>query len=101
MAMVIEQYGEGLAVATAFWLQGLENAQYPFVRLGTLALELSTRFRTLAILVLLVKGSADAFFHHLIRSGRCRLTYLERLRSRGIGDDHHQASGRYQPLLDA
>src|SRR5215467_12024953 len=99
--MVLEEYGEALALEAAFWVQGMKDVRYPAEQLGTLALNLSERFRTLAILVLLVKGSSDGFHHHLIRSGRCRITYLERLQSMGIDGDHHQASGRYQPLLDA
>ncbi|MEW6381915.1 MAG: Imm49 family immunity protein [bacterium] len=99
--MKLEEYGEPLAYEIAFWMQGLTNPEYPVEELGRLSLELSDKFRALAIIVLLVKGDSDLFYHNLIRSGRARLIYLQRLKSEGIGQDHHQASGRYEPLLDA
>lgn len=99
--MQLKEYGEALAYNIAFWMQGLTNPAYPVEQLGKLSLELSDKLRALAILTLLVKGESDFFYHNLIRSGIARETYLQRLKDEGIDDDHHQASGRYEPLLDA
>ena len=99
--MQLEDYGEALAYDIAFWMQGLTNPTYPIEQLGKLSLELSDKLRALAIITLLVKGESDFFYHNLIRSGMARETYLQRLKDEGIEDDHHQASGRYEPLLDA
>jgi hypothetical protein len=98
--MRLEDYGEALAYDIAFWMQGLTNPTYPIEELGKLSLELSDKLRALAIITLLVKGERDFFYHNLIRSGMARATYLQRLQAAGIQDDHHQASGRYEPLLD-
>src|SRR5262245_43484335 len=99
--MQLEEYGEVLAYDIAFWMQGLTEPTYPVEQLGKLSLELSDKLRGLAILTLLVKGNSDFFYHNLIRSGIARETYLQRLKDAGIDDDYHQASGRYEPLLDA
>lgn len=99
--MRLEDYGEALAHEVAFWMQGLTNPDYPANRLGKLSLELSDKLRGLAIITLLVKGEPDFFYHNLIRSGTARETYLSRTRDAGLFDDHHRASGRYEPLLDA
>ncbi len=98
--MSLGQYIEDLAYDAVFWLQGLENPDYPIAQLGGLSLEVSTKFRALAIVTLLTEGQPDLFHHNLIRSGRARQLYLERLRRENIESDHHRASGRYKPLLD-
>jgi hypothetical protein len=96
------EYG-ALSVASdvAFWSLGLANPNYPVEQLGQLSLEISSKFRTLAIIQLLTEGSTDLFLHNLMRSGRARETYLKRILHARLPDDHHRASGRYRPLLDA
>lgn len=91
---------EPLAYEIAFWSQALENVDYPNDQLGGVALEVSERFRTLAILLLLT-GDATAFCFNLSRSGQARAAYLRRMQQSGIVDDHHQGAGRYPPLVDA
>lgn len=99
--MKLSEYGRSLALDAAFWQQGLKDPGYPMNELGKLSLDLSTKFRALAIIALLARADTDSFYHHLIRSGLARETYLRRANLLGIGDDHHQGSGRYEPLLDA
>lgn len=99
--MNLEEHAESLAWELAFWMGGIEDPDYPVDQLGDLSLELSSNFRALAIIALLVKGDNDLFCHNLIRSGLARKTYLNRLRSEGVMKDHHLCSGRYEPLLDA
>jgi hypothetical protein len=99
--MRLEDYSETLAHDAAFWYLGLtSNLKYPIDQLGKLSLDVSGKFRALAILMLLTQGESDLFFHNLIRSGLCRETYLLRLKKEGIKRDHHQASGRFDPFLD-
>jgi hypothetical protein len=99
--MILTDYGKLLSYDIAFWMLALTNPSYPVDELGKLSLELSTKLRALAIIVLLVEADTDYFCHNLIRSGRARETYLRRTRDAGLLDDHHRASGRYEPLLDA
>ena len=99
--MTLSDYGESLAYDVAFWMQGLLEPGYPVNELGKLSLEVADKLRSLAIIVLLTEAESDLFFHNLIRSGRARNAYLQRLRDGGINDDHHQSSGRYESLLDA
>lgn len=89
-----------MAIDIAFWLMGLDDPSYPVKQLGPLSIELSEKLRALAIINLLVKGKSDSFHHNLIRSGMVRETYLQRLKKERIDGDHHQASGRYEALLD-
>ncbi|MET0391341.1 MAG: Imm49 family immunity protein [Polyangiales bacterium] len=90
-----------MAMDVAFWSLGLTNPDYPLDQLGALSLDISGKFRALAIMQLLTESSTDLFLHNLMRSGRARLSYLDRLAKAGVSDDHHQVNGRYQPLLDA
>jgi hypothetical protein len=92
---------ETIAGDVAFWSLGLQNPRYPISQLGSLSLELSDKFRALAIMQLLIEGSSDLFLHNLIRSGRARELYLQRLADEQVSDQHHQVSGRYQPLLSS
>ena len=99
--MNLAEYGEALAYDTAFWYVGVLNPDYPLDELGKLSLEVSGRFRALAIYALVVQAESDSFLHNLIRSGKTREIYLRRLRQADNDDDHHQSSGRYEPLVDA
>lgn len=98
---MFEHGSEALAADLAFWYLGVQNPGYPIDQLGRLTLELSTKFRALAIMQLLTEADTDLFLHNLRRSGRTREHYLTRLAQAGMLDDHHQASGRYRPFLDA
>ncbi|MFA7060611.1 MAG: Imm49 family immunity protein [Pedobacter sp.] len=89
-----------LATDIAFWMIWLTDPECPVNEMGGLSLEVSEKLRTAAIILLISHSSSDGFYHNLIRSGRARLTYLERLKKENIADDHHQVSGRYDALLD-
>jgi immunity protein 49 of polymorphic toxin system len=95
------EYLEPLGYDIAFWLTAFQNPDYPIRQLGEVSIQVSGKLRAAAIIALLTKGSSDAFYHNLIRSARARVAYLERLESAGVTDDHHQASGRVDPFLDA
>lgn len=92
---------EPLALDLAFWFSGLESPDYPIAQLGRLSYELASKFRALAIMQLLSAGSTDLFLHNLMRAGRTRQVYLQRLQDEGIAQDHFAAAGRCAPLLDA
>jgi hypothetical protein len=99
--MNLAEYTEALAYETAFWMQALESADYPLVELGEVSLDVSDRFRALAVIVLTAQGDAETFYQHLIRSARSRLRYLERVTSAHEFNDYHYCSGRHEPLMDA
>jgi hypothetical protein len=99
--MKLGEYLEVLGYDAAFWMAAYTNPSYPLDQLGEVTVDVTAKLRTAAIVVLLAKGDTDAFFHNLIRSARCRIAYLERLAAAGITGDHHQASARVGPFLDA
>ena len=99
--MKLVEYLEPLGYDIAFWLTAFQNPDYPIDQLGNVSVQVSRKLRAAAIIALLGKGSTDTFHHNLIRSARGRIAYLERLSSAGVTDDHHQASGRVDPFLDA
>ena len=99
--MTFEEYKEPLAYEIAFFLQGLSNPKYPIDKIGQLTIELTEKFRVLAIIILLTKGNNNVFYHNLIRSSKTREAYLLKLRNSTLQNDHHYASGRYEPLVDA
>jgi hypothetical protein len=99
--MKLREYSEPLSFDTAFWMGGVHNPDYPLDQLGSLSLEVSEKLRGMAIIVLLTKGDSDTFYHNLMRSGIAREIYLRRCRDSGLLGDHHRASGRYEPFLDA
>jgi hypothetical protein len=99
--MSLAEHAEVVAGDTAFWLQALENREFPVAELGQVSRDLSVKLRTLAIMALLVGGNAEVFCSHLIRSARARLRYLERVTSERRFDDYHYCSGRHEPVTDA
>ncbi len=99
--MKLIEEGESLAYEIAFWMQGLDDPNYPLEELGQLSIQISRQFRALAIINLVAQSDSDHFFHNLIRSGRARATYLSRIRQSGRTTDYHYASGRCEALLDA
>lgn len=99
--MKLAEYGQTAAYEVAFWMQGLANPSYPVAQLGGLTQDLTRKLRALAILGLVAAADGDCFHHNLIRSGRVRRLYLERMRLFGQTQDHQFCSGRYEPLLDA
>ncbi|MEJ8849308.1 Imm49 family immunity protein [Variovorax rhizosphaerae] len=93
---------DALAYDTAFWLVGYEEpGVYELKDLGDIGADLSRKLRALAIITLLTTGDSDKFCHNLIRSGRVREHYLTRMRQQPGQADHHLASARVDPLLDA
>jgi len=97
----LTDYLDDLSYDIGFWLAAFQNPDYPPAALGDVGVQVSAKLRAAGIITLLAKGDSDAFFHNLIRSARCRIAYLQRLRDVNIDDDHHQASGRVDPFLDA
>jgi Immunity protein 49 len=92
---------ESLAYEIGFWMQGLEDPSYPLDETASLTREICSHLRSLAIMVLLSKGNSDRFHHNLIRSGRLRLAYLQRVVREAAVDQHDFVSGVFDPLVDA
>jgi hypothetical protein len=101
MAIVWSDEISGVVIDAAFWWLGVEDPGTPVEKVGDLSLEVSYKLRTLAILALLGKASADGFVHSCTRAARARRLYLRRLADAGIDRAHHRVSGCYEPLLDA
>ena len=99
--MKLADYVTPVSYDIAFWMTAFENPDYPLDQLGNVSIDVQGKLRAAAILVLLTKGDSDVFFHNLMRSARCRLAYLQRLRDAAISNAHHQASGRVDAFLDA
>lgn len=98
--MNLSDYTEPLSYDTAFWLAAFTNPDYPVPHLGKICVDVCRKLRTLAILALTVHGDHETYTHNLIRSGRARLSYLQRVRTTGK-PDHHDASARIGPFFDA
>src|SRR5882724_2850537 len=92
---------EDLAYEIAFWTQGLEDPAYPLGEVGGLTREICSHLRSLGIMVLLSQGKSDRFLHNLMRSGKLRLAYLERVVREGQLQEHDFVSGVSEPLFDA
>ncbi len=99
--MSVEDDIDELSSDLALLYAQLSNPHVPKTQLGSICSRLSLQFRALAIIVLLGDGSTDWFLHMLMRSGRARLTYLERHQALDIADVYYTAPGRYEALLDA
>jgi len=99
--MKLAEYLDTMAYDAAFWMTAFANPDYPIDQLGEVTIQVAAKCRAAAIMVLLANGDSDTYYHNLIRSARCRLAYLQRLNSEGRTSDHHQASGRVGPFLDA
>jgi Immunity protein 49 len=99
--MRLTEYLEVIAYDIAFWLTAFQNTEFPLEQLGDVCMEVTGKLRTAAIIALLGSANSNAFFHNLMRSARCRVQYLQRLRDAGRTDDHHQVSSRVDPFLDA
>jgi len=99
--MKLNEYLEGLAYDIAFWMAAYGDAAYPLDQLGNVTDTVTAKLRAAAIIALLSKGDPDIYYHNLMRSARCRLTYLQRCRAAGRTTDHHQASSRVGGFVDA
>lgn len=99
--MQLADYGELISYELAFFSQGITNPASGIGEAGDLSIEISSKFRALAIMALLVKGDNTLFCHNLIRSGLARRAYLRRVRAESRLEEHHFASGRYGALLDS
>ena len=99
--MSFADVGQELAYKVAVRLRAFSDGDVPLRENGKLSMELTDDLRALAIMALLSFGDNRLFFQNLARSGEVRETYLRRLRDAGIENDHHQASARFKPLLDA
>lgn len=99
--MDLADYAEPLAAEIAFWMLSLRDPQCPLEQAGGMGLELGEKLRAVGIILLLTRADSDGFYYNLIRSGRLRRDYLQAVVDSGLTEDHHYASGRYEPLLDA
>lgn len=99
--MDFEQVGEALSYEIAFFSQGLDNPDMPEHEKGNLIIKLIEQTQALAIMVLLVRGNSDAFYHNLIRAALTRKRFLAELIEAGKTEVYHQCSGRTQGFLCA
>jgi immunity protein 49 of polymorphic toxin system len=99
--VALAEAGEGIAWKVAVWLRAYFDAEVPLRQMGDVSIDLCNDLRALAIIGLLAFGDTKLFRRNLVQSARVRCFYLERLKEAGLEDDHHQASGRVEPLLDA
>lgn len=99
--MSLEDYMSPLCWEMAVWLERFYSSELPVRELGTLSTDLTSGLRSLAIIQLLTRDDRVHFYKNLEQSAQVRLYYLKRLQAAKIYDDHHQASARYRPLLDA
>tara|TARA_R110002167_G_scaffold55802_10_gene158464 strand:+ start:6308 stop:7072 length:765 start_codon:yes stop_codon:yes gene_type:complete len=99
--MDFEQIGEALSYEIAFFMQGLDNPDMPQHEKGDLINKLIDQTQSLAIIVLLVQGNSNGFYHNLIRAALLRKRFLTELKEAGKTQVYHQCSGRIQGFLCA
>lgn len=97
--MDLENFGEALSFEIAFFMQGLDNPDTPLHEKGDNTNKLIHQIQALAIIVLLVRGQSDNFYHNLIRAALLRKKFLEAVKDQK--DVYHQCSGRIQGFLSA
>ena len=98
--MKLSEQAEIVAYDIGFWLSAFTNPHYPLDQLGRVSVEVCAKLRTLAVISLVGKADHETFTHNLVRSGRARVSYLQRVQDAGAGD-HHDASARIEPFFDA
>jgi hypothetical protein len=98
--MRLSEHAEILAYDIGFWLSAFTNPTYPVDQLGRVCMDVCAKLRALAIVSLVAKADHATFTHNLVRSGRARLGYLQRVQAGGR-PDHHDASSRIAPFFDA
>ena len=91
---------ESLAYEAAFWMQAVEDSDYPIDELGAVSRLVGDNFRACAIILLSARASVDGFLHNLIRASNAQRRYLERAKSEAP-DDHFFTAGRYSGVADA
>lgn len=99
--MTLSDLLDALAYDIAFWMTAYQNPDYPLDQLGDVTENVTEKLRAAAIIVLLAQGDSDGYYHNLMRSARCRLSYLQRCRTAAREREHHQASSRLGGYLDA
>lgn len=99
--MRLADYVDALAYEAAFALAAFTNRQVAIGALGAASVQACAKLRTLAIIALVTEADHRTYTHNLVRSGRCRLAYLQRLRASGQTDELYSGSARLQPFLDA
>lgn len=91
---------ETMAYDIAFWLSAFTNPDYPIEDLGDVCHGVCAKLRTAAIITLLSRADAQGFGHNLVRSGRCRVSFLERAHGCSKAP-YHAAASRVGPFFDA
>jgi len=99
--MDLSEFQEPLSIESALCLLTLFDDPLPFEELGLLSEEVSAKLRTLAVTAILVDANTNLFCHHLIRSARVRIHFLERCLSENKLQHFRRASSRNEPLFDA
>ncbi len=99
--MIFEELGRTAAYETAFLIAAMEDNDLSPGEMGNLSLEIAGKLRSLAIMALVAKSDRELFGQNLTRSGRTRLSFLERLRRDRIAKAYHSASSRIDSLMDA
>jgi hypothetical protein len=99
--MLLDDFGLPIAYEAAFLIESFDDPDVSADDWGELSLEIGHKLRSLAIMAVVSKGDQSLFAQNLTRSGRVRLTYLQRLRLEGVNYDHHSASARIDGLMDA
>ena len=84
-----------------FGCRAYKTPNIRFPRWGDLALSVSSKLRSVGIILLLTEADTDGFLFNLVRGARLWRDYLRRVHDEDATEDHHFCSGRFDPLLDA
>jgi hypothetical protein len=99
--MELEETKDALSLETAAWLVQIFEEELPIEELAPLSEDVSGKLRALAITALLTDANINLYCHHLIRSARVRVHFLDQCLKKNELNEIRRASSRNEPLFDA
>jgi hypothetical protein len=92
---------EALSLEVAAWLLEIFEEEHTVEEVSALSEDLCDKLRALALTALLVDANVNVFYHHLIRSARVRIHFLERCIAEHKLQHFRRACSRNEALLDS
>lgn len=99
--MELRDMKEALSLEVAAWLVEIFEEAHSVEEVGGLSEDLGEKLRALAVTALLVDANVNVFYHHLIRSARVRIRFLECCIAENKLQHFRRASSRNEALFDS
>ena len=99
--MELRDTKDALSLEVAAWLVVMFEEAHSVEEMGGLSEDLGEKLRALAVTALLVDANANVFYHHLIRSARVRIHFLEGCMVQNALQHFRRACSRNEALFDS